>query len=1028
MHVRRHLAIAQTRSTVAFLAMALVAGCQAAPNTRPLYRAPAVSNVVDGVVWEAGDWTPDLEPGKAGTSMGNHRAVVEVDSALVQGETAAAVSVTIPWRRHDPHPEEKSVLVVDASMGEAVANMEALRVESASGDVAFQPNRGSAVYYVYYMPWVTTGGPYPKVTYPSDLAPAPDRAWATRVGAAGVDGLPKGRTTRIQSVNAFHSFFPMEVVATREETAKFMAGAPAGWRAVAEHRDHPVRMRHFIPRLWVDARNPASLASEVLRDEEFTFQVALVSGDAPLSDVHVTFQGFPETWAWTCFDCGGVDENGHAFTKKVDVPAEEVQPLWLGVRVPADQGPGPVEGTVTVSTAERGSQSVAVSLQVRDAQAANGGEDEPDLMTRLAWLNSTAGEDPDYIIPPFEPITVDGRALTLLGRRVTLGASGLPDTIESFFTPELTGFSDTAHAILAAPLALEVTTGGTPVAFRADGPTMTSSSPGRTTWTARSTTDDGLTLTVDGTLEYDGMLNVRMALVADRDVAVDDIDFPVRYALGAAKYMLGLGRMGGLRPASIDWKWDVEKNQEGVWLGGVNRGLQYVLRDDNYLRPLNTNFYHNQPLRMPPSWFNEGRGGIRIREESGAVVAHNYSGPRTIRAGDTLHFNVRFLITPFKPIDTRTHFRTRFVHQYVPVDSVVAWGGTVVNIHHANEINPYINYPFYNLDKQRAYIDEAHAKGVKVKLYYTIRELTYKARELFPIRSLGDEIFNDGEGGGYSWLQEHLQDHYHAAWRAYQVDDASILDKGTSRWTNYYIQGLQWLAHNQHIDGLYLDDVAFGRATMRRMVDVLYQERPEVVIDLHSANQFNPRDGFNNSAMLYMELFPYISRLWFGEYFDYSQKPEYWMTEVSGLPFGLMGEMLQDGGRPYRGMLYGMTARKYGDTDPRPVWAMMDDFGIADSRMLGYWLENAPVRTGRDDILATTYVRDDRVLIALASWAEGDQVVSLQLDRDALGLGPDLRATAPAVKGLQESGPVDLSAVRVPAGKGLWIVVEPGGA
>jgi hypothetical protein len=61
------------------------------------------------------------------------------------------------------------------------------------------------------------------------------------------------------------------------------------------------------------------------------------------------------------------------------------------------------------------------------------------------------------------------------------------------------------------------------------------------------------------------------------------------------------------------------------------------------------------------------------------------------------------------------------------------------------------------------------------------------------------------------------------------------------------------------------------------------------------------------------------------------------MTEVAGLPFGVMGEMLQDGGHPYRGLLYGMTARKYGDVDPRPVWAMMNDYGIAQSQMLGYW-------------------------------------------------------------------------------------------
>ena len=152
------------------------------------------------------------------------------------------------------------------------------------------------------------------------------------------------------------------------------------------------------------------------------------------------------------------------------------------------------------------------------------------------------------------------------------------------------------------------------------------------------------------------------------------------------------------------------------------------------------------------------------------------------------------------------------------------------------------------------------------------------------------------------------------------------------------------------------------------------------------------------------------------------------MTEVAGLPFGLMGEMLQDGGHPYRGMLYGMTARKYGEVDPRPVWGMMNDFGIAESRMLGYWLEHAPVATGRDDVLATTYVRDGRVLIALASWSDQDEVVALELDMEALGMGPEVTARAPGVAGLQEARDIDLSAVRVPAGQGLWVVVSGGGA
>jgi hypothetical protein len=134
-----------------------------------------------------------------------------------------------------------------------------------------------------------------------------------------------------------------------------------------------------------------------------------------------------------------------------------------------------------------------------------------------------------------------------------------------------------------------------------------------------------------------------------------------------------------------------------------------------------------------------------------------------------------------------------------------------------------------------------------------------------------------------------------------------------------------------------------------------------------------------------------------------------------------MGEMLQDGGHPYRGMLYGMTARKYGSVDPRPVWGMMDDFGIAGSRMLGYWLDDAPVTTGTDRVLATTYVRPGGLLIALASWSDADEVVDLSVDFDALGLDEDLPAWAPSVEGLQVEGEVDLAAVRVPARMGLFV-------
>ena len=57
---------------------------------------------------------------------------------------------------------------------------------------------------------------------------------------------------------------------------------------------------------------------------------------------------------------------------------------------------------------------------------------------------------------------------------------------------------------------------------------------------------------------------------------------------------------------------------------------------------------------MPPSWYNEGKGGITIRESGDATVLVSCaSGSRTVRPGQDLHFDFHLLLTPFKPLDTR---------------------------------------------------------------------------------------------------------------------------------------------------------------------------------------------------------------------------------------------------------------------------------------------------------------------------------------------------------------------------------------
>ena len=968
-------------------------------------------------------------------TFGNHRAVVHVDAA------GRFVHVTVPWRRPDRNPEAKGVIVVAERGGVAIANVRRGAVTQTAGEFDFEPVAGAGRYYIYYLPFKSGGrSNYPNVTY-LPVTPTADTAWMGALARAGA--VPSATVERFESVDALNSFAPMEVIATpRELAALDAASAHEPFVVFPEDRMHSIRMRDQLPQRWVDRGATRTFADRARRGEFLAFQLGLWARE-PVSNVRVTFSDLRNgaavipARALTSINEGGTNWDGARFAKRVDVAAGAVQALWCGVDVPLRAAPGTYTGTATVSADGVTGRAIALAITVGRDSVVAGGANEPEKLTRLQWLNSTIGQRND-VIAPYTPIVVTGRTLSFLGRSLTLDASGLPARIETYFTPEMTGFSKTAQAVLSAPVRLDVTAapGGGASGGAAGAPAPTRSGvrfvrrePGTVSWVA--TTDAGsYDVDVRGSLEFDGYLTYEIRLRAKRALALDDVQLAIPYAPSAATYAMGLGLKGQRRPATFDWSWDVaKKNQDGAWLGGVNAGLFFSLRAENYVRPLNTNFYLQKPLLLPPSWGNAGKGSISWREEQGAVMVRAASGARALAAGDSLRFDVHFLVTPFHPLDTDGQWEHRFYHKFVPLDTVAAAGATVINIHHANALNPWINYPFIAHDTMKAYIDAAHRRGLNVKIYNTVRELSNHAYETFALRSLGHEIYSPGKGGGYAWLQEHLGDDYIAAWFVPELKDAAVVNSGMSRWHNYYVEGINWLVRNVGIDGLYLDDVAFDRTTMKRVKRVLVQQGRPGIVDLHSANQYNERDGFQNSAMLYLEHFPYLTRLWFGEYFDYEKSPaDFFLTEVSGIPFGLMGEMLQDGGNPWRGMVYGMTNRMpwSANADPRPLWMLWDRFGMKGSRMIGYWSPNVPVRTGRDDVKATVYRRNGRSLVAIASWAPGPVTVRLAVDWKALGIDA-ARATfeVPEVKGLQAArsiAPGD--GIDLAPGKGILLIVR----
>ncbi|WP_134090750.1 glycoside hydrolase domain-containing protein [Olivibacter sp. XZL3] len=961
-------------------------------------------------------------------SLGNQRAVIRVkgDEKLVK--------VSIPWRNRNVKSDQR-VIIVDSLTQQAIDPARYVTMNEEGGVLLFHPLSGEGIYYVYYLPYQLGGRSkyYPDAEYLK-------KADTIRYEEQEKQQKPKSKTQllRLESVDAFNENGVMETIATQEEVNGFICKHKSqAYFIFPEDRSLPIRMNDHVPKKWLSGRLQNNrFEGESARGCFYAFQLGLWSPKQALENVRIIFSPLRNEKGATigaelfnCINTRGVSYTGEPIKWEVNVPQDRVQPLWCGVKLPEEIEPGTYEGVLTVKPANAPEQQVQLKLVLSAEVATDGGVHEPWLQTRLPWLNSTLAQE-NTVIKPYIPLQVMGdTAVSLLGRKVIIAENGLPKQIQTFFSPAMTHITDKPNDLLYEPIHFHFEQADKKeVSFKTTGFSFLQKEAGTVSWQSSSMAD-GLQMDITASLEFDGFLNYTVKVTALHDMALTDIAMHIPYQQEQATYLMGLGYKGGRRPEAVAWKWDVaNKNQDGAWIGAVNAGMQFSLRDEHYSRPLNTNFYLQKPLLLPTSWGNANRGGIDIGVKGASMLVNSYSGARNMKKGDTLFYNFNLLITPFHALNTEEQWSERYFHAYKSVDTVKASGANVINIHHGNALNPYINYPFIATKEMKSYIDSAHHLGLKVKIYNTVREVSNRMYELYPLRSLGHEVFSSGPGKGYSWLQEHLQQDYIAAWFVPFYQDAAIINSGMNRWHNYYVEGMNWLVDRIGIDGIYLDDVAFDRVTMKRIKRVMTKDGRPGLIDLHSANQYNERDGFNNSANLYLEHFPYLNRLWFGEYFDYENNdPDFFLTEVSGIPFGLMGEMLQDGGNPWRGMVYGMTNRlPYQKSGPQALWKAWDDFGMKGSEMIGYWVADNPVKVDRQDVLATGYQKKGKLMISLASWATEDVAIQLQLDWQKLGIDPQRATiTAPAIDEFQTARHFKIGeAIPVQKNKGLLLIVE----
>lgn len=796
--------------------------------------APFSPAIAQDITYGVGDWPETL---------GNHRARIHVE------QPADAVWVHLPWRRRDAAPERIEIRVMDAATNQRLENVLRARVERQSGDLLFRPVTAPGDYFVYYLPYQTEGSWYfPTTVYlsPTNTASA---AWVEacrplveRLRTGDTAGLPSARVLEFQAINAFHRFDPMEVVASHEEVDALLAAhLDRPCLLFPEDRQHPIRMTDALPLRWVQDGPRTSFTGEACRGEFYAFQLGLYAARQTVEAVAVEFSDLKSAAGATipaaalrCVNLGRTDWLGRPMHKLVTAPQGKVQPLWFGVAVPRDTAPGAYEGKLTLRARNLPATPVSLTLNVSGQVLEDAGDADLWRQSRLRWLDSTIGLD-EEVFAPYTPVRVSerDRAVSLLGRAVRLADSGLLSSITSTFTRNVDGADGPPRELLAEPIRFLVQPDGAPpVTWRGTDPSITARASGSVAW-ATTNTSGAFEFVCRGKLECDGYVNFRLTLRCREVTRLSDIRLEIPLRREIARYLMGLGHKGGLRPSRWEWKWDSSRSNNQLWVGDVNAGLSCKLKhvEDRW------DLYNLKESGPYQDWGNGGQGGC-IVEEAGAdqVIVRACTGPREVLAGQELHFHFGLLITPVKTLDP-AHWQWRYFHRgaAAPVAEVAATGATLINLHQGDALNPYINYPFLTTDKLLAYSSEAHSRNLRVKLYYTIRELSNYAAEFWALRSLGSEIYTTGPGfrladqfadqaastrgpTGSSWLCEHAITDYVPAWHQPLGNghyDAAIATTGLSRWHNYYLEGLNWLIRNAGMDGLYLDGVGYDREIMK---------------------------------------------------------------------------------------------------------------------------------------------------------------------------------------------------------------------
>ena len=605
----------------------------------------------------------------------------------------------------------------------------------------------------------------------------------------------------------------------------------------------------------------------------------------------------------------------------------------------------------------------------------------------FAWWDTPHGKI-DRVLSPWTPVEYAAGNVKVWGRRVSVGAAGLPATIRS-----------QERELLAGPTRLEIKEAGGAWVGAGPAALKTISRADHLVEIEARSRLAGLEAQSRVTTEFDGMYRVELTLRPKQPLAVDGLRMVVPLRQAAATFIHASGR--GIR-TGFDYGFLPKDKQGRIW---------DCLRVDG--QPMAKGSF------IPYVWIGDSRGGlcwfadsdrgwepsdetpaIEVRREQPDVVDLVFnliSSAVTVGAPRTIVF--AFQATPVKPL-----FRGWRMDPWWCGDTFEDWSGTKPKLG-VERINAPLHFPV-DLEYSRERVETWHSKFNN----YTFGIAKYRAlavpygrhNQLFP---------------RYMPEARYFAEHWQAAGSWHIRYDKTL--------TDYMVHHLAEWAKEAGIDGYYSDNVrpepCFNAAAGRAYRLPNGQLQPSY--NMFGVRRFFLRmraafaeQGKHNKIVIHTTHNLIIPWLGVGDiaydgesnviYPDSGQDfMDKWSLERLRLDYhgqwGVAVNFMQEyqgkwerpkllkAMRAYTGAVILHDALPSGNANAmnQPVWIGRDRFGIeaGDVEFIPYWEQDRGIACAVKNVHVAAWKRPGKVLLAVVNWGE-KTTADVVLDAKALGL------------------------------------------